>query len=448
MGRIVVPYKPREVFKPFHDRKTRWSVIVAHRRCGKTVACINDIIKRAILCEKPEGRFAYIAPLFNQAKDVAWSYLKRYASPILASQPNETELRVDLINGARIRLYGADNPDRLRGLYLDDVILDEYADMHPAVWGEVVRPMLTDRQGSATFIGTPKGHNSFYHLWEDTLDNPEWFRLMLKASETGLISETELQAAAKEMTPEQYQQEFECSWSAAITGSIYGKYIDQAVNEGRITDNIAVDPKYPIYTAWDLGFGDSTAIWFYQVGFNEIMIVDCYENSGEGIDHYCKIVKEKFPKERYHVHYVPHDAANKLQAAGGRSIIEQMKTFDIGSIMCVPATSQENSIEALRMTLPKCWFHATNCYNGIEALRMYRYGYDEINRNFKTKPLHDWSSHFADAAEIIAVMWQKKPLTTQQLKDHRIENKFKSLRRFTNMDKEDPYRLKPMAKKR
>jgi phage terminase large subunit len=177
-------------------------------------------------------------------------------------------------------------------------------------------------------------------------------------------------------------------------------------------------------------------------------VFDCYENSGEGIEHYCKIVKDKFPKERYHIHYVPHDAANKLQAAGGRSILEQMKAFDIGPMLCVPATSHENAIEALRMTLPKCWFNASACHNGLEALRMYRYAYDEVNRTFKTKPLHDWSSHFADAAELMAVMWRKKPLTTAQLKSARIEQNFKALRSSVNLDKLDPYRLKPGMSKR
>ena len=209
---LIIPYAPRRVFLPYHNRAQRWSVIVAHRRAGKTVATINDQIKSAITCNKPEGRYAYIAPLFNQAKDVAWTYLKRYATPVLAGPPNETELRVDLLNGARIRLYGADNPDRLRGLYLDGVVLDEAADMHPALWGEVIRPLLADRQGHATFIGTPKGRNSFYDMYQRGFTDPDWLSLMLRASETGIVAKAELDAAAKDMTPEQYAQEFECSF--------------------------------------------------------------------------------------------------------------------------------------------------------------------------------------------------------------------------------------------
>ena len=159
-GTTDTGYRPRAPFIPFHRRLQRWAVIVAHRRAGKTVACVNDLIDAAVSCEKTEGRFAYIAPFFNQAKDIAWTYVKKYTEPLWVGLPNESELRVDIRapktgSISRIRLYGADNPHRLRGLYLDGVILDEYGDMSPSVWGEIVRPMLADRQGWATFIGTP-----------------------------------------------------------------------------------------------------------------------------------------------------------------------------------------------------------------------------------------------------------------------------------------------------
>jgi hypothetical protein len=162
---ITLDYKPRSQFEGFHDRQERFAILVAHRRCGKTVACVNDLLVHAVRTNQPDARFAYVAPLFSQAKDIAWTYLKKYSAPLLAAEPNETELRVDLVNGSRIRLYGADNPDRLRGLYFDGVVLDEYADMRPSVWTEVIRPMLSDRTGFAVFIGTPKGKNAFWELW-------------------------------------------------------------------------------------------------------------------------------------------------------------------------------------------------------------------------------------------------------------------------------------------
>src|SRR5262249_28450846 len=155
-GLIALRYGPRRLFVPYHERSERWAVLVAHRRAGKTVACINDAISRALHLDKPHGQFAYVAPFLAPAKEVAWEHLKRYAGSSIVSK-SERELWVELQGGARIRIHGADNPNRLRGPYLDGVVLDEYADMRPSVWGEVIRPMLADRQGWATFIGTPKG---------------------------------------------------------------------------------------------------------------------------------------------------------------------------------------------------------------------------------------------------------------------------------------------------
>ena len=148
---IIIPYSPRDAFKKFHRRSERWACLVAHRRAGKTVACINDLIRRAFAESKTEARYAYIAPFYSQAKSIAWDYLLKFSEPVRVNA-NASELWVELLNGARIRLFGADNPDALRGLYLDGVILDEYADMRPRVWGEIIRPLLADREGWAVFI--------------------------------------------------------------------------------------------------------------------------------------------------------------------------------------------------------------------------------------------------------------------------------------------------------
>jgi phage terminase large subunit len=159
---IELDYCSRWQFEGYHDRQQRWAVLVCHRRAGKTVATVCDLIIRACEENKHDGRYAMVAPLYNQVKDNAWSYLKHYAHPLLAEEPREAELSVLLVNGAKIRLYGADNPDRLRGGYFDGVVLDEFADMKSDVWRAVVRPMLSDRKGWATIIGTPKGKNEFF----------------------------------------------------------------------------------------------------------------------------------------------------------------------------------------------------------------------------------------------------------------------------------------------
>lgn len=394
---IVLDYAPRKIFMPYHDRQQRFAAIVAHRRAGKTVACINDKIKRAMMCKQPEPRLAYIAPLYNQAKDVAWTYLKRYSEPLWASQPNESELRVDLINGARIRLYGADNPDRMRGLYFDDATLDEYADMNPAIWGEVIRPALSDRQGTATFIGTPKGYNSFFDMCERAKTDKDWFFMALRASETGILPQSELDMARKDMTKDQYEQEFECSFEAAILGAVYGDWMNIAEREGRIRDGL-FDPDLLVHTGWDLGFDDATAIWFYQIAGTEIRLVDYYENSQQDIRHYCDILNGK--PYKYGRHSVPHDAAQKLLAAGGRSIVQQAYSHGV-QMFVTPVTTMMNSIEAARKTLGNCWFDKDKCFAGIQALRQYQFSYDNERKVFTSKPVHDWSSHAADAFEII-----------------------------------------------
>lgn len=319
--RIVLPYAPRKVFLPYHNRTQRWACIVAHRRCGKTVGCINDKIKRAVTLAKPHGRYAYVAPFLAQAKEVAWDYLKRFAQPIIADK-NEGELWVELINGSRIRIHGADNPDRLRGPYLDGAVLDEYADMRPSVFGEVIRPMLADRQGWATFIGTPKGHNEFHAIHERAQASPDWFSSVLRASETDILPKAELIEAAKDMTPEQYAQEFECSFEAAILGAYFGKELAEADRAGRITE-VQYDSTLPVYTAWDLGIGDSTAIWFFQVTANEIRIIDHYENHGQGLPHYAAVLGSK--PYRYGIDWVPHDAKVK-ELGTGRTRVEDRKS--------------------------------------------------------------------------------------------------------------------------
>ena len=385
-------YEPREAFVQFHYRDKRWACLVCHRRAGKTVACVVELLTRALACKKKRPQYAYVAPLFVQAKQIAWEYLKEYGEGVIAKK-NESELYVELINGARIYLLGADNPDRLRGLYLDGVVLDEYADMKHRIFAEVIRPALADRNGWAVFIGTPKGENAFFDVWELAQSDPAWFAMMLKASGSGLLEAEEIIDMKKTMSEDQAEQELECSFSAAIQGAVYSKWVaDERCINGVYDESVAV------HTAWDLGFDDSTAIWFWQVVGKEIRVIDCYENSNQDIIHYCDYLKTKDYK--YGDHYVPHDAANKLLAAGGRSIVQQAWEQGI-KMRVVAATSQQNQIEAARLILRSTWFERDACKEGLRAMRQYQFEYDDDKATFRSKPLHDWSSHYADAFEII-----------------------------------------------
>lgn len=406
MALVLIPYAPRDQFKPFHNRQQRWAVIVAHRRAGKTVACVNDLIKAALTAsEKKDRRYAYIAPQFNQAKDIAWTYIRRYAGVVPGAEFNESELRVDFPNGSRIRLYGADNPDRLRGLYLDGVVLDEYADMRPSVWGEVIRPLLTDRQGWAIFIGTPKGHNAFYEVYQAAANDPTWFTSVLRASQTGLIVESELAEARRQMSEDQYAQEFECSFEAAIMGAYYGKEMRLAEEEKRIT-RVPYDAGHEVTTAWDLGIGDSTAIWFCQTVGREPRLIDFYEASGVGLEHYVRVIKDR--GYNYGSHILPHDAA-KSELGSGKTIIEMLGELGIRNTTIAPKLSVEEGINAVRLFLPRAVFDREKCHEGIEALKQYRKVYDEQLRAYKMKPLHDWTSHAADAMRYLVVGSRETP---------------------------------------
>lgn len=379
--------------------------MVAHRRAGKTVACVAELVAWALFAKRDDERYAYVAPQFNQAKDIAWAYVKRLTADIPGVEYNESELRADLPNGARIRLYGADNPDRLRGLYLDGVILDEYADMKPRVWGEIIRPLLADRKGWAAFIGTPKGHNEFYDIWRYAQEARDWFHLKLTASSSGLLDVEELEDAKRGMTEDQYEQEFECSFEAAIVGAYYGKEMAQAEKAGRIT-TVPHDPAKPVYTAWDLGFKDDTAIWWYQVVRNEIHVIDFHASSGADIAYYAGLLKGK--PYRYARHWLPHDARAKTLAAQGKSIIQQLAAMvDPTTLGIVPELSVQDGIQAVRLVLPRCWFDREATDDGVEALKQYQREWDEDKKAFREKPRHDWTSHPADAFRMLAIAYQQ-----------------------------------------
>ena len=402
---VELDYQPRDVFLDFHDRAERWSVIIAHRRCGKTVACLNDVIYRALTEDKVDGRYAYVAPYYAQAKTIAWDYLLRFSQPVLA-KANQSELWVELVNGVKIRLFGADNPDALRGLYLDGVVLDEYADMKPSIWGAVIRPLLADRQGWATFIGTPKGHNQFWDVYNNATKDPNWYVKVLRASQTGLLPEYELEDAAKSMSQDQYLQEFECDFESAIVGAFYGKEMRQLTDQGRVTD-VHHDPMFKVHTAWDLGYSDDTAIWFFQVIHGEIRLLDYHYSNGQPVAFYAGVVQSREIERGYDYgyHYLPHDARAKTLASN-RSVIEQLgDKLPIKSLRIVPNLGLQDGIQASRLALTRAWFDH-KCEDGIECLRQYQREYDEDKKVFRDKPRHDWTSHGADAFRYLSIVWK------------------------------------------
>ena len=401
---VKIPYKPRALQAEMHNSLKRWNVLVMHRRFGKTVFAVNQLIKTTLTCPLPRPRTAFVAPTFAQAKRIAWDYVKYYASVIPGVTFNETELRADFPNGGRLMLLSAENPDALRGIYLDECVFDEFGMQNPRVWGEVVRPALSDRQGSACFLGTPAGHNHFFDLLDTARGqiaegSEDWYFKICKASETGIVKPEELDAAKAQMTPEQYEQEYECSFTAAIIGAYYGKLLGDAEEDGRIT-RVPYDPMYPVHTAWDLGINDSTAIWFAQIfRGGAVNVIDYYESSGVGLDHYADILTKK--DYNYGDHLAPHDIEVR-ELGSGKSRLET--AFSLGiRFKVIPKMKVADGINAARMMLPRCYFDRDKTAEGLDMLRQYRQEWDDRKRSFRDAPRHDFTSHAADAFRYLAV---------------------------------------------
>ena len=275
---VQIPYWPRDVQKEIHAGMDahRFSVIVAHRRAGKTVSIINQLIKKATECKKPRPRFAYIAPFYSQAKEIAWDYLKHYTKPIPGIKVNESELWVKVPSAsgdeARIKLYGADRPDSLRGIYLDGCVIDEVAQCRPEIWSEVVRPLLADRKGWCCFIGTPRGRNVLYDLYQEAVHNESWFDGRYPVTDTKLISEKELADAKRTMGDSKFRQEFLCDFEAAVENAlISGELVDKAVKRVNL----------PATYSWALvvigvdvaRYGDDKSVIYVRQGLHTLKIM-------------------------------------------------------------------------------------------------------------------------------------------------------------------------------
>jgi hypothetical protein len=399
---IEIAYKPRDQQLKIHEAvdNHRFTVVVAHRRMGKTMCALNHAIKAAIECKKPNPRFAYIAPTYAQSKRVAWDYLLEFTRP-LGAVANISELRVDFW-GRRISLYGSDNADSLRGQYFDGVVLDEIGDQNPKIWNEVIRPALADRNTDEAptwclFIGTPKGKNHFADFRDRAQTAEGWALLEFKASETGILSDKELWSSRQEMGEDKYQQEFECSFNAAVEGSYFGQIINDLEAKSRIT-TIDRDDLCKSFAAWDLGVADSTCIWICQLAGKEVRLIDCVENHGVGLDWYVSWLRDN--KYEGFAQILPHDVEVR-ELGTGRSRKEVLQEAGL-EITVAPRLSIADGIQAVRRLLPRCWFdHKTK--PGLDAIRNYRREYNEKQQVFYDKPLHDWSSHYSDAFRYLAI---------------------------------------------
>ena len=413
---ISTGYEPRPLQQAIHSSLKRFNVLVCHRRFGKTVLAINEIIDQSLRNTRKNPRYAYVAPTYGQAKRVAWDYLKEYTRNFPEVITHEQDLAVTIPrpqydDKIKITLLGSENPDSIRGIYLDGAVIDEIADCDPRIFSEVVRPALSDRLGWCIFIGTPKGTNHFFRLYELAKANilsafakntkPEWFCQLYKASQTGVIPVEELESMRLEMSEEEYAQEMECSFNAALKGAYWGKQIEELENKKQIC-KVPHDPALLVDTFWDLGIDDTTTIWFTQQVRSEVRIIDYFEMNGMGLDYYARILKEgERAKYNYREHNWPHDGGSK-DLSSGKERSTTMRELGV-RVTVRPRYDVADSINAARLLLPRCYFDESATAKGLTSLKNYQRVWDAKNQIFQDKPKHDWASHGSDAFRLLAM---------------------------------------------
>jgi phage terminase large subunit len=375
--RVKVPYRPRPHFVPLHATTKRWVFVVAHRRAGKTVALVNHLIRAANtnLRPTPPPRYAYIGPSFDAAKDLVWGYLKHYTAAIPNTTYLEGELSVTLPNGATIRLYGgALAYERMRGIYLDGAVLDEYPLLHPSAFTSVVRPCLADYRGFAIVSGTAAGEDHFHALKLRAEDDPNWdiFDIPITATGDSALNPDEVQEMRQDMSPDEFAREMLCSFDAPVEGAYYQEALNALQMQNRVT-KVSPDLNTGVLTAWDLGIRHLQCIWLVQVCGRELHWIDYIEGRGKSLSHYAELLalKAKTGGFSYRAHLLPHDVEVR-ELATGHSRRHELVNLLKEPVITVPQHNTEDGITATRGCLGVSWFDADACRKGLARLRSYR----------------------------------------------------------------------------
>lgn len=451
---IEIPYRPRKWAAPFHASFARSSVLVLHRRAGKTTATLNHHQRSAVddaweaarlkfvepkftnaeIEELLQHRqYGHILPLLGQAKSVAWEPLKRIAAVIPHAIPNESELSIKYrrapkkgravvpvtgplnpdANTTSVRLFGADNPDAFRGLPFSGVAYDEYSQQPPNIHGEVVSKALADHLGYAVFEGTIKGKNQLYRAYESSKDDPTWFTLWQDVDKTLATEDgatiTAIRRAMQDdidqiakglMLQSEYDQEWYLSPSAAIKGAYYGKLLEQAIKEGRV-GRVPHDPALPVHDVWDLGKGPKMSVGMFQRFGRSVQMIDYHQGTeSDGIPQVIAALKDK--GYNWGRHFAPHDIKS-TDLGTGKTRLETARA--LGWIFQeVPDIGVDNGINAGRLLFPRLWINETRCQQFIDAIGQYRQEWDDRRGMFRDQPLHDWASHPADMYRYAAVI--------------------------------------------
>ncbi len=433
------PYSVRKVLNSFVPRAYQLPIIdalenkdykkiiaVLPRRSGKDIVAWNLAIRQ---CIKKVCTVFYIFPTYAQAKKVIWNSITNeginfhdFIPKELVKSKNSQEMKIEFINGSILQLIGSENVDSIVGTNPYGCIFSEYALQDPRAY-QFIRPILTANNGWVLMISTPRGRNHFWELYQIAQQHPDWFAYKLTIDDTRHIPLKEIEKEKSEgiMSEDLILQEYYCSFDMGIEGAYYTKYIDKMRLNNQI-GQVPYETGFKVHTAWDLGVRDSTAIIFFQVIGQSVRIIDCYENSKVGLEHYAKILEQK--NYVYGKHIAPHDIKVK-ELGTGMTRIEKAKNLGINFIVA-PSISIEDGIESVRSTLGKIWIDEEKCQPLLKALINYRQEYDTKRKIYNSQPLHDWSSHFADALRYLCVSLPKTRdgLSPQDLNKMYIEAAF------------------------
>ena len=424
---VSTGYKPRPLQAAMHlalrsggvnqDERVRFSCLAIHRRFGKSVFAINELIDAAMTCDKLNPRVFYMAATYRQCKSIAWDYVKEFTRNIPDMQYSETELtavfpKVEIeINGvkkisqAKLILLGSDQYDSHRGIYCDALVIDEWGNQHPAAWKEVFRPALADRLGWVIFLGTPNGKNHFYTTYQNAVAKPkEWFAATYRADETGLIPDAELEMMRDEMGEDEYRQEMLCDWAAAIRGSYYGSDMSRAKVEGRIT-RVPHESKLQTIACFDLGIDDYTAVWIVQFFQQEIRLIGFEEYKDTGLLDVINELERNYRYLHFSQLWMPHDIGVR-ELTTGHTRLETLEELGY-RVDVAPKLRIDDGISAVRSILSKCWFDQVACMRGIDCLENYRKAMDTRTGTFLNKPSHDEFSHGADSFRYLATLYHQ-----------------------------------------
>ena len=388
--------------------------LVCHRRWGKDDLALHWTATQ--LVTKP-GTYWHMLPEASQARKAIWLAVNPHTGkrrideafpPEIRARTNDQEMFIETVNGSYWHVVGSDNFNSLVGSPPAGIVFSEWALANPAAWA-YLEPILNENGGWAAFIYTARGRNHGYSLYRLAQDLDSWHAELQTVDDTGVFTPEALDESLKSMVAiygkdegkALFNQEYYCSFESPILGAYYADAFDKIERENRI-GRVRHEPGVPVHTSFDLGHTDSTSIWMFQVIHREIRVIDYYESAGKSIDHYVRELQSK--PYVYGSHLLPHDAFDsRYKLATGKTLADSIRKLGLQRLVQVPQLEINAGINQARLLLDRCWFDAEKCDRGIEALRQYRREWNDKMRDFRARPLHDWTSHGADAFRYLAV---------------------------------------------